>query len=655
MALRVATLPAAERRATHLFFRLGGGGPLDPRITCLGLILLLASGIALNVPQPWVAALLLVAHGALLLHSPSNGMILLFLVPPFFAGESGRAYFSVLELLVYSTLVAWMVLRWPRVRPIHVPGAPALIAVLAVTAAAVPLDLRELWLFLRTSSLEETWATLWLGSIHPPLNYLRVFLDLASGVGLFIAAVNEDWEKPLVRQLLEAVAFLYAVVALAGMGLYAGYAGGSGAYLSLSLVGRSGDDGFTAFAYNESYYGQYAVPYLLLAAAPVLVSGSRWARAVAGVATAIGIVGILLTLQRGAYLCLLLASFALLAASLWRRGQSRRFVLAGLAILVLIGLTAGLLVLTAGIGPTIVKRVSNLYDPARAHLWSVTFNMLKDQPLLGVGTGRFARFFADYSSIPPRAFVGWGTSHGLYSQILAEHGLLGLVAALWAGGLLVVRPLVALRARPVAGASVLLLFAVVIWLAYGLFQYTFYIRAMPLFFWIGLGIATAASVRRPVLSRWRARFLIPCLVLLLVLAAWRIEAALSRPLPPDFSRGMYRWERQPDGKPARWTQGRAYVNLRVAGSTLRLELAALFPGVENRPQTVHIRLDGVSAKVVELAHPRWTAVDIPVAKPLGSYVLLGIETRYTVVPNALGWGSDPRPLGVMTRPLDWQS
>jgi len=79
---------------------------------------------------------------------------------------------------------------------------------------------------------------------------------------------------------------------------------------------------------------------------------------------------------------------------------------------------------------TLPTLLHQLTEPERLMYWQAALNMLKDHPLVGIGTNTFARAYASYR-IPgdPYAEVG-PYAHNQYLQIAAELGLAGLAVFL---------------------------------------------------------------------------------------------------------------------------------------------------------------------------------------------------------------------------------
>ena len=256
-------------------------------------------------------------------------------------------------------------------------------------------------------------------------------------------------------------------------------------------------------------------------------------------------------------------------------------------------------------------------DPNRLRLWQTALRMALDHPLLGVGTGRYAFFFQEYAGELARGFGPfWGTAHSLYLHLLAEQGLIGLASfvvlfgGVWLGA---ARRLTALDELPGPGARRPARRA----------RRLARLRRRPVHVpgprprlsrraarrrrgrrsrRPRLGGSPAGSSSSRSGSRSRSS------------AGGRSEA-LRRPVTPGYEAGFHRWERQPDGRAARWTRGRAALSVPVRGPALELAFRAPIRDVAARPQQVRVWLDGRPAAALTLATPDWQAVTLPVGRP----------------------------------------
>lgn len=635
--------------------------------------------LALAVPLLRLPELVAAAVGALvflgitLLH-PLNGVTFLFLAVPLFLGESYKSPAFLLlpgMVLVIIVLGAWSCLRSGRAWVW--PHRGWLLFYVASLVLALPLDLKELREDLWVVSPADLVGHFLRGipavsHLHP----LQVILIAFLGVGLYLVAVNLHPSPELIQRTLLALAPLYGGLALLGLVKQFGLIPYHGRYLSLSFAQyvTVGDHPhrLTALAWNPDYYAQYLVytaPWMLF-----LLGRPAWRERVAGLALIPGVLALALTFQRGGYL-VFLAELGLVAAYILWSGRSRKEAPRGgrawawagglgllvFAMLILDALAPGSAVLAR------FRAIWELGDANRVHLWRVALSMVVDQPLFGVGTGRFAYFFSHFSSLSPREFGPfWGTAHSLYLQVLAEGGIIGFLALAFFIGAVMRDGLRGLRVE--RASSITLLCAAMVclggWLFYSSLQHTFYVWSLQMYFWLlaafitSLGKGRAPSSSPTLRVSWRRR-LLGCLVVFLVLAGvWHLSVVLSRPRALGYEAGFFRWEPQPDLTVARWTGRRAAAVLPVGGSTLTLTVSAPLPGVDQRPQTVTAWVEGspVASRIVP--GREWVELRLPVNRPPGDSVLLRLQSAYTVNPKRVGASGDDRSLGVLVKPPRWE-
>jgi O-antigen ligase len=611
------------------------------------------TGLPLHPAEAVMAVGLITFFVISVLLSPANGLVLLYLVPPLFNGEDGRPYFWLLEVLVYLTVVVGLVTRLRRRQRLVVPHGILLALFFASTLVSLPLNLREVWLQLQVSPWSEVLQGIRRADLWDNLFYVRTVLNVASGIGLFVLVVNEPWPRERIARLAASIGLVYVVMTALGLWCHWRPAPPPGTFLTLWLGGPL-LEGFQSLGFNMSYFAQYALAYLPLMALPLALTDAapRWAAAIALLSLIVSGYTILAAHQRTAYLLFLMEVLLLVAAAVsWRR--TRR----GPAVLVLgmggLVATAVGLVVFSPLGHDMVVHVKQLWstgDPYRVKALSVTWRMFRDEPLLGIGSGRFAGVFFQYD---PEPRMQWGSlsAHNIYAQFLAEQGGLGLASFLLLVGAVVIPAVRSVR-RGGQGQTplVLVLISMACWLTYGCLQYTFLMRSMQGYFWITLGLLLVLSERgfgRPMSKRW----LVAIVAAVLVLGSLRVEAGLRRPVPVGYAWGLYPGE--PDQ--IRWTRGGAVFNFPANGTGLTLAFAFPIPQVIHRPQHVTVIVDGKPFRQIVFDSPwTWEVVDIPVDKPRGTPVLVQVGVSRTVVPAALRINSDTRTLGVLMKPPVWR-
>jgi O-antigen ligase len=632
-------------------------GVVDPVVLVGGLgliagiaVALRLGGVPFQLAQQVTAALLVLLALAVVLRSPQNGLLLLFLVPALSNGEDFQPYFFLLEVLVYLTVIAGVAERLAR-RALRVPYAGMVGLFVLCTVISVPLNLKELWLEVRISEWRELVEGLRRSDPWSNFAYPRAVLNVASGIALYVLAASYAWSRALLVRLAVAATVLYVAVTLVGLFWLAIFP--PQIFLTIHLHGWATGP-FSGLGFNTSYFAQYALVYLPLAVLVLAERGPAWTRALAAGAVLVSGYTILATYQRAAYVVLVVEVVLLaVAATLWTREREERPRLATLAITGgLVAVTVAILALTP-VGAGAYERMLHLWlagDSYREHVLTMAWRMFLDHPVLGVGTGGYAQRFAFHS---PRAReFHWGSlsSHNLYLQLLAEQGVAGLLSFL---GLLVVTLAPAVGSAPgrteAGTVRRFLLVSLGAWLTYGLFQHTLLMRSMQIYFWIALGLVVALTPRpRP--PRRAARAVL-ALGLLLVLAVGVVRAygSATRSITPGAAVGVFDWQAD-----VRWTRSRAVLVVPVEGRVLQLWLACPFAPVVGRPQTVELSIDGALVRRITLAGPDWQMVELPVDRPRGSTIELAIGAGYTVVPAEIGVNADQRRLGVLMRSVGWK-
>ena len=641
-----------------------GGGRLplqrDPLVLLAGLVLVYGGGAALYlagvplhpVQQITAAAFVLLCLAAVTL-APLNGLILLSLVPPLFNGEDNRPYFFLLEMLVDLTVLAGSLRLLARREGPAVRGGPFVLLFCVSAVASVPLNLNEMWLELQVSPLRQVVEEVRRGEINGNLFYVRTVLNVVSGAALYVLAAKARWTREGVIRLASAVTLLGLIVIVVGVWLHGRPPSQPAHYLTIAHGWGTSQTGFAGLGFNVSYFAQYALTYLPLAVLPLMESTAMWARGVAALVLLLTPVAVIYTGQRGAVLVFAFQMMLLMWMGLASRtvtGRSSRRLIVGVVGCGLATATAALCV--SPLASHLLARYRVLWeqgDSYRRQALSAGWRMFQDHPVLGIGSGRFARVFADYDPDPSMQY-GSLSAHNLYAQILAEQGLLGLLtfAALLA---VTIAPLVG-AGRNLGGDRApvrLLLISLVSWLAYGLLQYTVLMRSMQVYFWITLGLLVSLAPDPAPATRPRRSWLWAALAVFLVLAGLRVTAALQTPLRPGLAVGAYALE---PGN-VRWTQGGAAFVLRVEGPRLRLPVACPLVPVLGRPQTVDVWVDDVPAGHAVLDTADWRLLEMPVSKPVGSVLVLRLRTGYTAIPASLGINADARRLGVLTQPVQW--
>ncbi len=350
-----------------------------------------------------------------------KGLVLLvFAVPLVFSHATTEVYglikWTLLELGVLALLVVWVIQL--------------------INSGTVPLVSN--WVrYLRSQSLK--WAVLsffvvaLLSLIKASNKYEGVMslYQLGAGIGLFFLVINNVKEKKEVDEILLAMV-LSGLIAC-----FFSFYENRGIKLSVSRLAYASTFG------NPIFFAQYLSLLIPISLAmcfrskqgtDTLVSNkfdiggvSPLLRIFFGLSALIMLVFVILTRSRGTYLGLSVAFLYVCIVLLSRCPGKLRKALTGLLVICLF---AAALTIKSSAGES--TRLRNLM---RVYLWSGTFKMVKDNPVLGVGTGNFKIIYPLYRSAEEREVtpkgITYSKAHNDFLQIWAETGTLGLVCFLW--------------------------------------------------------------------------------------------------------------------------------------------------------------------------------------------------------------------------------
>lgn len=212
----------------------------------------------------------------------------------------------------------------------------------------------------------------------------------------------------------------------------------------------------------NALFGESGLVYgiLLAVLCPLLWehAGRHWAPWQAAAVVIATLIAILAAGTRSAWISVFVILLAY-GVVLWRRRG--RFP-AGLVVVTSVGVVVAIGALWIG-SPRFVQRIENAVGAFtgatavesdaighRAWIWRGAVNMIRDNPVNGVGAGGFRYAFSDYAAPGDPFFYGEppinpSHSHQLWLEILAETGLVGAVGLL---GLLCLLGLAGIRAPP---------------------------------------------------------------------------------------------------------------------------------------------------------------------------------------------------------------
>ena len=196
---------------------------------------------------------------------------------------------------------------------------------------------------------------------------------------------------------------------------------------AVNAPGAPGHYGAMGLFISRLTFGHNALVFLSLFGG-VLIAGAvrgalRWLLALS---TAVGLVALAMTLDRGAWLGVFAAAAALLFAVLWRTGPRR----AGAALVALLPPLAVLLA-WAPSRERLSSALSIAANRDRVFIWSRALEVIRDHPLVGVGFGNYHNVCSRYYDRVDPAFPMRTWAHNSLLSLLAETGPLGLACAAW--------------------------------------------------------------------------------------------------------------------------------------------------------------------------------------------------------------------------------
>jgi O-antigen ligase len=215
------------------------------------------------------------------------------------------------------------------------------------------------------------------------------------------------------------------------------------------------------------------------------------------------LIGVIVTLSRGAIIALALLAVAMAAIGWIRTSRLAVVMTAGLFLVPLfapfyIDRVASLTNVTylAGGDSSSIREADGAMRGRLTEMLAA-FNVFLDYPMLGVGPGQFAPYYVqDYSRDPDiefRVFREARRAHTLYLELAAENGIVGLTSFLAIVGLIFTRlwrarKVLAARAPGLADLATACWLSILAYMTTAMFLHLSYQR----YFWLLLAIATAA-------------------------------------------------------------------------------------------------------------------------------------------------------------------
>lgn len=203
-------------------------------------------------------------------------------------------------------------------------------------------------------------------------------------------------------------------------------------------------------------------------------------------------VAMVLTFTRGIWLASLLSLIIVAFLSFSLRKATVLLVAAGAVVAVAL----------FAAGPGISARARSIFvmdqNVERLMLWETTWNMIRDNPRLGVGVGNYQRVQEGYDRPAVAMEMTRSHSHNNLLQVTVERGLFGLFIFLWIWYLVVKKGFYSLwKLRREGGLTFGItlgsLAGLLGFFADGIFQNNFGDTEVVIFFWLLVGIIAAAA------------------------------------------------------------------------------------------------------------------------------------------------------------------
>ncbi|MGD8806276.1 MAG: O-antigen ligase family protein [Chloroflexota bacterium] len=159
----------------------------------------------------------------------------------------------------------------------------------------------------------------------------------------------------------------------------------------------------------------------------------RWPRVAAGALLGMTLIGLLLTMTRGAWLALgaagILAVWWPLSGLIERKSRRRRNLYFAVPVAAVLGSMLVLSVWPQGAAALLQSIPASETGGDRATLYTNVLNLLDDYLFTGAGLGGFMMLYSSYALL---AHVGFIThSHNLFFDVIIEQGIVALVALAW--------------------------------------------------------------------------------------------------------------------------------------------------------------------------------------------------------------------------------
>ena len=467
------------------------------------LIFLLSSALFayfFHIPEKVILSVIIVYFSCNVIINPKYGINFLVLITPLCLGNSKRPYFVYLELLVYLTILSFLIhFAFKKAKySDKIPFKSVILLFVIVSCLNLPLNLKELYYYIRGTPFIDVFHSFLTSNEGYDTFYLRSFSNLLSSMALFIITFvtmkTEDlynlFKSMMIVLLLTCIfGFIFRYDLIQRKHL---------PFLTLQLMGQygieAGKTSICAFSFNAGYLGQYLISVIPLALF-IVFRGKRFWSYLSCTALILSIIIIPMTFQRGPVVALFVEMLVFMMYILFN-SKNRKHILQRSLIAFVIVLFLFLIIdkfLNHGFITTKFCYVLSKTS-LRDQIWKVALSMLQDNPLLGVGLGKFHYFFPKYCLIADVAWSGGikyvrSTAHNLYLHILAEQGIVGFLSFMLLLVSILKQSCISLKEMDIEKKSLTIaLFAIIAGImSFGISQFIFYIRIMQIYFWCILG------------------------------------------------------------------------------------------------------------------------------------------------------------------------
>ena len=647
----------------------------------------MTAGVALSffhLPQKSYAAYVAGVFLFLTVISFDLSFLVLLFVTQFFIGDFYRPYQWLLDVFVLIFCVAWLIYAGIRRKKVSLSAWWLVLPYFLVLALAVPLNLKEVVLDAKVLGISRFLSLVGNSGTLYREYWLR---ELSWGfLSLFLFFVLTNYLPGKGKAIFKAGLILGAALVMASIyGILHAYKllPVEGTFLSINFSDTRHNPGMlTSFGWSVSFFAEYfaaTFPFVFISVCRKHKKGEKWKRIGAVLLSVLVIFAALKTYRRAVFLIL---PFELIIGSIfclkairevsnpWNWKGKKRWLI--LWAVISLGTLCVLFLLVFGshnveLRNNIARKFSirTLRKDPRIATHLLCLHMATHEPLMGLGPGgysqQFDRFGGSVTMCKYEKYLGFGrwlndyqgSPHSTYLKMLAERGVLGLLAFLWLAGGAVFFGWKAFQSEP-PGKEKLFLGTVLTCLGgmliYGFFMDFFWLPATRVLFWVYLAFVVALA--EPVIPKipFTKKKAVVIGMVFLALLGYRLYRVKAEPISDHYEAGFYRWQvprKGSDRRPYRLTSGHALKVFTVKKDTIRFRVCSNKPDVEKSPQVVTVYLNGKTVKKIELRDKGWHEVVIPAQLLKGKKVFLDIQVDGTWVPYRYGRGRSKRELGVI--------